>query len=120
MTKEERAPYEQIPAEAKDKYMGEMEVYKQKKAEEASSASKEEEELRKLEREQGLQLLRKKEWGYSDDPGTGHSKNDQAEQIEYPDFERVDLSDSEGETHSDVDHAGGSSSVSTSLAKREC
>nr|ADE77169.1 unknown [Picea sitchensis] len=61
MTKEERAPYEQIAAEAKEKYMGEMELYKQKKAEEASSASKEEEELRKLEREQGLQLLRKKE-----------------------------------------------------------
>lgn len=61
MTKEERAPYEQVAAEAKEKYMGEMELYKQKKAEEANSASKEEEELRKLEREQGLQLLRKKE-----------------------------------------------------------
>lgn len=61
MTKEERAPYEQIAAEAKEKYMGEMELYKQKKVEEAASASKEEEELRKLEREQGLQLLRKKE-----------------------------------------------------------
>jgi hypothetical protein len=43
-----------------------------------------------------------------------------AEQVEYPDPERVGLSDSEGETHRGVDHGGGSSSGSTSLAKREC
>jgi hypothetical protein len=33
------------------------------------------------------------EWGYSDDPGTGDSRNDQAKQIEYLHFERMDLSD---------------------------
>ncbi|KAH9309548.1 hypothetical protein KI387_037459 [Taxus chinensis] len=61
MSKEERAPYEQIAAEAKEHYIQEMELYKQKKAEEGSSICKEEEERRKLEREQALRLLRKKE-----------------------------------------------------------
>jgi hypothetical protein len=60
------------------------------------------------------------EWGYSDGLSAGGSNSYRAEQVEYPDLERMGLSDSEGETHSDVDHGGGSSSGSTSLAKREC
>jgi hypothetical protein len=60
------------------------------------------------------------EWGYSDDPSIDGNSSYKAEQVEYPDLERMGLSDSEGETPSDVDHGGGSSSGSTSLAKREC
>jgi hypothetical protein len=59
--------------------------------------------------------------GYPKRLGPDNSSNTyRAEQVEYPDLERMGLSDSEGETHSDVDHGGGSSSDSTSLAKREC
>ena len=50
------------------------------------------------------------EWGYSDNLGAGCSRYIQEEQIEYPDIERMGLSDSEGETHSEVDHGEESSS----------
>jgi hypothetical protein len=60
------------------------------------------------------------EWGYSDNLGAGCSRYIQEEQIEYPDIERMGLSDSKRETYSEVDHGGGSSSDITSLAKREC
>jgi hypothetical protein len=60
-------------------------------------------------------------WGYSDKVSTDSSNNNyRAEHVEYPNLERLGLSDSEGETHNDVDHGGGNSSGSTSLAKREC
>jgi hypothetical protein len=60
------------------------------------------------------------EWGYSDGLSTCGSSSDRAEQVEYPDLERMGLSDSEGETHSDVDHGEDSSSGSIALAKKEC
>jgi hypothetical protein len=37
------------------------------------------------------------EWGYSGNPGAGCSRYVQAEQIEYPDIERMGLLDSEGD-----------------------
>jgi hypothetical protein len=60
------------------------------------------------------------EWGYSDNPGTGCSRHILAEQIECSDMEQLGLSDSEGETHSEVDPGEDNSSDFTSLAKREC
>jgi hypothetical protein len=36
-------------------------------------------------------------WGYSGNPGAGCSRYVQAEQIEYPDIERMGLLDSEGD-----------------------
>jgi hypothetical protein len=61
------------------------------------------------------------EWGYPDKLNPDNSNNTYiAEHVEYPDLERLGLFDSEGETHSDVDHGGGNSSDNTSLAKREC
>jgi hypothetical protein len=47
------------------------------------------------------------EWGYPEWFSTGGNNSYRAEQVEYPDLERMGLSDSEGETHSDVDHGGG-------------
>eukprot|EP01018_Ginkgo_biloba_P003836 Gb_37400 [translate_table: standard] len=61
MSKEMRAPYEQVASEAKERYMQEMVLYKQRKAEEAYAACKVEEEQGKVEREHAMQLLRKKE-----------------------------------------------------------
>ena len=60
------------------------------------------------------------EWRYSDGLSASDSKSYRTKKIEYPNLEKMGLSDSEGETHSDVDHGGGSFSGSTSLAKREC
>jgi hypothetical protein len=56
------------------------------------------------------------EWGYSDGLSASGSSSYRAEQVEYPDLERMGLSDSEGETHSDVDHGGGNSSGSIARA----
>jgi hypothetical protein len=92
--------------------------FREESSESAISCLREQEAI--LSRPTWWEWTQLEEWGYSDDPGTGDNKNDQAEQIEYPDFERMGLSDSEGETHSDVDHGGGSSCGNTSLAKREC
>ncbi|GLJ36874.1 hypothetical protein SUGI_0745080 [Cryptomeria japonica] len=61
MSREKRYPYEQIAAEAKEHYEREIEMYKQKKNEEANSIFMQEEEWRKVEREQALKLLKKKE-----------------------------------------------------------
>ncbi|KAJ7515880.1 hypothetical protein O6H91_22G032800 [Diphasiastrum complanatum] len=56
-----RAPYEKIAAEAKAKYAEDLQVYKQKKSEEASAAKKALEERSIMERSQGLLLLKQKE-----------------------------------------------------------
>ncbi|XP_022733299.1 high mobility group B protein 6-like [Durio zibethinus] len=61
MTEEQRRPYEEMAKKNKEKYMQEMEVYKQKKEEEALSLRKEEEETMKLQKQEALQLLKKKE-----------------------------------------------------------
>jgi hypothetical protein len=60
------------------------------------------------------------EWGYSDDFSAAGRSSYSTGEAEYTDPEGACLSDSEGETDKDVDHGGGSSSASTSLAKREC
>ncbi|PQM42550.1 high mobility group B protein 6-like [Prunus yedoensis var. nudiflora] len=61
MTDKQKRPYEERAKKNKEKYMQEMEVYKQTKEEEASSLKKEEEELMKLQKHEALQLLKKKE-----------------------------------------------------------
>ncbi|XVE58018.1 hypothetical protein DITRI_Ditri04bG0136500 [Diplodiscus trichospermus] len=61
MTDEQRGPYEEMAKKNKETYLLEMEVYKQKKEEEALSLRKEEEEMMKLQKQEALQLLKKKE-----------------------------------------------------------
>ncbi|KAH7513778.1 high mobility group B protein 6 [Ziziphus jujuba] len=61
MTEEQKGPYEEIARKNKEKYLQEMEVYKQMKDEEAASLRKEEEEQKKLQKQEALQLLKKKE-----------------------------------------------------------
>ncbi|XWS48826.1 hypothetical protein CRYUN_Cryun13aG0109800 [Craigia yunnanensis] len=61
ITDEQRGPYEEMAKKNKEKYMQEMEVYRQKKEEEALSLRKEEEEMMKLQKQEALQLLKKKE-----------------------------------------------------------
>ncbi|THU53534.1 hypothetical protein C4D60_Mb10t15410 [Musa balbisiana] len=61
MTGEQKAPYEEIAKRQKESYNREMELYKQKKLEEAVIIEKEEEEQMKVRRQEALQLLKKKE-----------------------------------------------------------
>ncbi|CAL9058605.1 unnamed protein product [Musa banksii] len=61
MTGEQKAPSEEIAKRQKESYNREMELYKQKKQEEAVIIEKEEEEQMKVPRQEALQLLKKKE-----------------------------------------------------------
>nr|CAD1842296.1 unnamed protein product [Ananas comosus var. bracteatus] len=61
MTEERRAPYEEIARKEKEEYHRQMEIYKQKKLEEAATLEKEEEEHKKVLKQEALQLLKKKE-----------------------------------------------------------
>ncbi|XP_042479548.1 high mobility group B protein 13-like isoform X2 [Macadamia integrifolia] len=61
MTEEQRGPYEEMAKQKKEKYLREMEMYKQKKEEEAAIIHKEEEEQMKIQKQEALQLLKKKE-----------------------------------------------------------
>lgn len=61
MTEEQKTPYEEIAKENKGKYQQEMELYKQKKEEEAANLKKEEDEFMKIQKVEALQLLKKKE-----------------------------------------------------------
>ncbi|KAE8694630.1 High mobility group B protein 13 [Hibiscus syriacus] len=61
MTEEQRGQYEEMAKKNKEKYRQEMEVYKQRKEEEAECVIKEEEEIIKLQKQEALQLLKKKE-----------------------------------------------------------
>ncbi|KAJ0989316.1 hypothetical protein J5N97_007672 [Dioscorea zingiberensis] len=61
LTEDEKAPYEEKAKEQKEEYMQQMELYKQRKLEEAASMEKEEEEQRKILKQEALQLLKKKE-----------------------------------------------------------
>ncbi|XP_072961753.1 high mobility group B protein 6-like [Typha angustifolia] len=61
MTEEQKAHYEEIAKEQKEEYARQMEVYKQKKLEEAATVEKEEEEQKKVMKQEALQLLKKKE-----------------------------------------------------------
>ncbi|XP_065858647.1 high mobility group B protein 13-like [Euphorbia lathyris] len=61
MTEEQRRPYEELAKQNKEKYVHEMEAYKQKKNEDDMNHKKEEEELLKLHKQEALQLLKRKE-----------------------------------------------------------
>ncbi|KAJ4823729.1 High mobility group B protein 6 [Turnera subulata] len=61
LTQKQKEPYEKMAKINKEKYVQEMEAYKQKKEEEATNLKKEEEELMKLQKQEALQLLKKKE-----------------------------------------------------------
>ncbi|KAF3448679.1 hypothetical protein FNV43_RR09392 [Rhamnella rubrinervis] len=61
MTEEQKGPYEEMARKNKEKYLQEMEVYKQKKDEDAENLRKEEEEQKKLQKQEAMQLLKKKE-----------------------------------------------------------
>ncbi|KAF3773817.1 High mobility group B protein 13 [Nymphaea thermarum] len=61
MTEEERTPYEEAAKKEKEQYSLEMELYKQKKAEEEENIRQQEEEKTKVQKQEALQLLKKKE-----------------------------------------------------------
>ncbi|XP_021890955.1 high mobility group B protein 6-like isoform X2 [Carica papaya] len=61
MSEEQKQPYEEIARKNKEKYLQEMEAYKQMKDEEARNLKEEEEEMMKLQRQEAMQLLKKKE-----------------------------------------------------------
>ncbi|KAL6174816.1 hypothetical protein ACLB2K_051461 [Fragaria x ananassa] len=61
MTDEQKGPYEEMAKKNKEKYMQEMEVYKQQKEEEVAILRREEEEMMKLQKHEAFQLLKKKE-----------------------------------------------------------
>ncbi|XP_043717692.1 high mobility group B protein 13-like [Telopea speciosissima] len=60
MAEEQRGPYEEMAKKQKEEYLREMEIYKQKKDEEAGSLHKKEEQM-KIQKQEALQLLKKKE-----------------------------------------------------------
>uniref|UniRef100_A0A5B7CGP3 Putative high mobility group B protein 6 n=1 Tax=Davidia involucrata TaxID=16924 RepID=A0A5B7CGP3_DAVIN len=61
MSEKQRRPYEEMAKKNKEKYIQELELYKQKKEEEAVDLKTEEEELMKIQKQEALQMLRKKE-----------------------------------------------------------
>ncbi|KAK9275916.1 hypothetical protein L1049_023190 [Liquidambar formosana] len=61
MTENQRGPYEEMAKKNKEKYLQEMEVYKQKKDEEALNLKMEDEEKLKIQKHEALQMLKKKE-----------------------------------------------------------
>ncbi|KAA8528259.1 hypothetical protein F0562_035490 [Nyssa sinensis] len=61
MSEAQKGPYEEMAKKNKEKYAQELELYKQKKEEEAVNLEKEEEELMKIQKQEALQLLKKKE-----------------------------------------------------------
>ncbi|XP_057802606.1 high mobility group B protein 13-like [Salvia miltiorrhiza] len=61
MTDEQKTPYEEIALKNKEQYMQEMELYKQRKEEEAANLKKDGEEFMKLQKQEAMQLLKKKE-----------------------------------------------------------
>ncbi|XP_068644743.1 high mobility group B protein 6-like [Aristolochia californica] len=61
MKEHKKAPYEEIARKQKEEYLRQMEIYKQKKAEEAAISKREEEEQMKVHKQEALQLLKKKE-----------------------------------------------------------
>ncbi|GMQ01219.1 hypothetical protein CsSME_00047927 [Camellia sinensis var. sinensis] len=61
MTEKQKKPYEKIAKQNKEKYLEEMEAYKQRKEEESANLKKEENEMMKIHKQEALQLLKKKE-----------------------------------------------------------
>lgn len=61
MSEEQKVPYEEVAKRNKEQYAQEMEIYKQKKDEETVNLKMEEEEMMKIQKQEALQLLKKKE-----------------------------------------------------------
>ncbi|KAI3943158.1 hypothetical protein MKW92_021425 [Papaver armeniacum] len=61
MSEEQKKPYEDIVKKQKEEYLHEMELYNQKKAEEAEILRLEEDEQMKIHKQEALQMLKKKE-----------------------------------------------------------
>ncbi|KAK1438500.1 hypothetical protein QVD17_04309 [Tagetes erecta] len=61
MTEKQKAGYEKVAKKKNEKYIQEMESYKQNKENEAEIAKREEDELLKVVKQEALQLLKKKE-----------------------------------------------------------
>ncbi|KAI3979253.1 hypothetical protein MKX01_007729 [Papaver californicum] len=61
MSDEQKRPYEEIVKKQKEEYLHEMELYNQKKAEEAEILRLEEDEQMKIHKQEALQMLKKKE-----------------------------------------------------------
>ncbi|PIA49084.1 hypothetical protein AQUCO_01300142v1 [Aquilegia coerulea] len=61
MSEKQRKPYEEIAKKQKEEYTKEMELYKQKKEDEAAARQQEEGELMKIQKQEAMQLLKKKE-----------------------------------------------------------
>ncbi|KAL5727091.1 hypothetical protein ACHQM5_000323 [Ranunculus cassubicifolius] len=61
MSEEARKPYEEVAKSQKEEYLKEVEVYNQKKEEEAATRLQEEDELMKIQKQEALQMLKKKE-----------------------------------------------------------
>ncbi|RZC84890.1 hypothetical protein C5167_047670 [Papaver somniferum] len=61
MSEEQKKPYEDIVKKQKEEHLHEMELYNQKKAEEAEILRLEEDEQMKIHKQEALQMLKKKE-----------------------------------------------------------
>ncbi|CAL5388285.1 unnamed protein product [Camellia sinensis] len=61
MTEKQKKPYEKIAKQNMEKYLEEMEAYKQRKEEESGNPKKEENEMMKIHRQEALELLKNKE-----------------------------------------------------------
>ncbi|KAI7990530.1 High mobility group B protein 13 [Camellia lanceoleosa] len=61
MTEKQKKPYEKIAKQSMEKYLEEMEAYKQRKEEESANPKKEEDEMMKIHKQEALELLKKKE-----------------------------------------------------------
>ncbi|KAI7992158.1 High mobility group B protein 13 [Camellia lanceoleosa] len=61
MTEKQKKPYEKIAKQNMEKYLKEMEAYKQRKEEGSANPKKEEDEMMKIHKQEALELLKKKE-----------------------------------------------------------
>lgn len=61
MTQEKKAPYEEMAKKQMEEYNRQVEIYNQKKLQDASNIEREEDEQRKIVKQEALQLLKKKE-----------------------------------------------------------
>ncbi|CAL5388217.1 unnamed protein product [Camellia sinensis] len=61
MTEKQKKPYEKIAKQNMEKYLEEMEAYKQRKEEGSANPKKEEDEMMKIHKQEALELLKKKE-----------------------------------------------------------
>ncbi|KAI8015773.1 High mobility group B protein 13 [Camellia lanceoleosa] len=61
MTEKQKKSYEKIAKQNMEKYLEEMEAYKQRKEEGSANPKKEEDEMMKIHKQEALELLKKKE-----------------------------------------------------------